>query len=465
MKKIIALCLAMLLVVSNVAVIAWAQDTITFAPVKSIKIGDTLRGKFQYQGATAGMEPCLAIPEEYGSKFYIVGGGGLFPDVPESGPVQVVYHQGKGGFAINAINIGTVQVKCYSSTSAAHAKEEPVAIYPVTIMTPTITTNVKGSYVAGDEITFSTTLEGISDSFPEGDITKLTEEYRSANIHDSDDVPFTYRAKTEIIEGSDLVAQSNVDYSQALRSTESLKFTGTGIVKIKVSYVPVYYYEEHEIDDSGKDFVAATYSPSKTITIQVTPNVENAVSDATGTKVNANMSGLALENIYKANGIDPDASDTEVVLSEGKVREADKEKLAVQAEKNGYTVTDVYEILMHVFVNGNKAAEVKENFGTITLTLQTDAKYAGQKAVVYQLHNGNEVIVHDGLTVGTDGKVSINVNKLSTFAIAVEPQDNQNAVPTGDEMNVLPWVVLMGASVIFAASMFIVGKRRKQRGK
>lgn len=93
-----------------------------------------------------------------------------------------------------------------------------------------------------------------------------------------------YQPSVEIIEGQDLVKQSNQDYSNTLKSSETLTFTGTGTVKLKVKYnqfitcnncqhATEWDKENQELIDMGYDI---TYSPEKIITIQVT---EDDVTD------------------------------------------------------------------------------------------------------------------------------------------------------------------------------------------
>ena len=92
-----------------------------------------------------------------------------------------------------------------------------------------------------------------------------------------------YQPSVEIIEGQDLVKQSNQDYSNTLKSSETLTFTGTGTVKLKVKYNQFITCDEsqHDIewdDETGEriDNGYITYSPEKIITIQVT---EDEVTD------------------------------------------------------------------------------------------------------------------------------------------------------------------------------------------
>ncbi len=86
-----------------------------------------------------------------------------------------------------------------------------------------------------------------------------------------------YQPKVEILEGQDLVAQANQDYTNTLHSSEDLIFTGTGTVKLKVTYqqfatcscmTPKYQLGGVYVPEQGTNY--QTYSPEQIITIQVT---------------------------------------------------------------------------------------------------------------------------------------------------------------------------------------------------
>lgn len=103
-----------------------------------------------------------------------------------------------------------------------------------------------------------------------------------------------YQPSVEILEGADIVSQSNQDYSNTLKSSETLTFTGTGVVKLKVKYTQfITSTSQMRWQDSGgiecngyvggvlnSEFLGYdTYSPEKVIAIYVTedgkvPNYE-----------------------------------------------------------------------------------------------------------------------------------------------------------------------------------------------
>ncbi len=93
-----------------------------------------------------------------------------------------------------------------------------------------------------------------------------------------------YMPSVEILEGKDIVSQTNQDYSNTLKSSETLSFSGTGTVKLKIKYNQFI-----TSDDTQKEWIYnendgsytwtgkyRTYSPEKIITIQVT---DDSVTD------------------------------------------------------------------------------------------------------------------------------------------------------------------------------------------
>ena len=86
-----------------------------------------------------------------------------------------------------------------------------------------------------------------------------------------------YRPTVEIIVGNDIVKQSGQDYSNTLKTSETLSFSKTGIVKLKIKY--------EQIDTAGNRhfgeiFDSRCYNPEKTVTINVTDS--NTTSIASG---------------------------------------------------------------------------------------------------------------------------------------------------------------------------------------
>ncbi|EOS81649.1 hypothetical protein C817_00378 [Dorea sp. 5-2] len=261
--------------------------------------------------------------------------------------------------------------------------------------------------------------------------------------------------------------------------TEGTQMSKDGVVTFQGSEVPkelVYNFD--------------TKNPAETTLMEVTVNL-SGVNDQTKEEVSVDTSGMDINSICKDNNVSPDKA--EIVVSQETPSKGDADKLAGEADSKGLKVTATYEILLKLFSEGNEIAEITENFGSVTLTLQAGKDYAGRKAVIFQLHNG-QVIEHDGLTVNTDGTVSITVDKFSTFAVAVSeekdstiekpgqtpgttnpPADNPKpvstdnkpkttgagSVKTGDETDIVFWMVI---SVIALGVCGFFGRKKFYRG-
>ncbi len=126
-----------------------------------------------------------------------------------------------------------------------------------------------------------------------------------------------YQPSVEIVEGQDLVKQTNQDYSNTLKSSETLTFTGTGTVKLKVKYNQFITCTEcqHVFDWDGEndeliDKGYVTYSPEKIITIQVT---DDSVTDpSSDSDTNATDQGKE----QGTDSVNPDVEDKNIDAKE-----------------------------------------------------------------------------------------------------------------------------------------------------
>ncbi|WP_289302157.1 hypothetical protein [Sporofaciens musculi] len=274
-----------------------------------------------------------------------------------------------------------------------------------------------------------------------------------------------------------IVGKSYLD--RVTLATEGAKMSKDGLVTFQGSEVPkklVYKFD--------------TKTPAETTLMEVTVNL-SGVNDQTKEEVAVDTSSMDIDSICKDNNISPD--NAEIVVSQETPSKENSDKLAGEAVSKGLKVTAIYEVLLKLFSQGNEIAQITENFGSVTLTLQAGKEYAGHKAVIFQLHNG-QVIEHDGLAVKADGTVSITVDKFSTFAVAVSEEkdttiekpgqtpgttnpptanpkpvstDNKNkttgagSVKTGDETNMVYWMVIC---VIAIGVCGFFGRKKFYRG-
>ena len=267
-KRLAKVCMMVLVLSCSLGSITQAEETISFTAVSSIKIGEELAGKIQYQNASEGMTPTIGLSKEDGESFWLTGSGGPMPVFPSNGSTNLIFQQNELGttYCGEAIKVGTVQAKCYATYDDCWQKKEPIATYPITIEEPIITTNVKETCYVGDKVQFNTKLTNVA--LKEGKLEEL-KAIADPNITGF----FTYQAKTEIIEGQNLVDSENTDYSNLLSSTEELSFTGEGNVKIKITYMPVSLLDLPDgyglTDEDGRDLSKEIYIPEKIVTIHV----------------------------------------------------------------------------------------------------------------------------------------------------------------------------------------------------
>lgn len=233
---------------------------------------------------------------------------------------------------------------------------------------------------------------------------------------------------TWTLELAAIVGKENL--SRVTLVTDGAKMSADGIVTFSGSTMPtelVYNYDTKNPAEDTPMTVHVTLTQKN-----VDDQTGNNVDDQTGKDVTVDTGDLDIDKICKENNISINAN-FEIILSQGTPSKESLDKLTQAAGKNGYSIKATYEILMSLLSDGQKVADITDNFGRIKLTFQVDASFAGQNAIVYQLHNNSQVIVHDGLTINTDGTVTITVDKFSTFAVAVKPSSNNTGKPDTDQ--------------------------------
>ena len=153
----------------------------------------------------------------------------------------------------------------------------------------------------------------------------------------------------------------------------------------------------------------------------------------------------------------------DVVLNVEPVTSGEAYDALVAAMGDG-TLAGVYEVTL--LVDGS---ERHDSFGTITLTFPVDPKWNGYNVTVWHRH-ANDGSITSETVVAADGKVSVTVTDLSTFALEVGQKAQQDVVPpqgqnqqqvsgpgsgqtlttlasTGDELPVVPAIVFAGAAL------------------
>lgn len=146
---------------------------------------------------------------------------------------------------------------------------------------------------------------------------------------------------------------------------------------------------------------------------------------------------------------------------------------ALMAAKGPGILAGMYEAVL--MVNGE---EVHSNFGSVTLTFPVDSQYNDHWATVWHYH-ANGVVTSERVVV-SNGKVSVTVTDLSTFAIEIGDKvatggegltmpvaSSASSVTalasTGDHVPFVPFSVCLGASVLVGlAIMFGRGRRSRE---
>lgn len=224
-----------------------------------------------------------------------------------------------------------------------------------------------------------------------------------------------------ILDLAEIVGKENLD--RVTLATNGAQMSADGIVTFSGSNIPAKLVYNYNTKNPTED-------TPMTVNVALTKKV---IDDQTGNDITVDTDNLDLDSIYKENGLNPDSDDIKIVLSQDNPSKENIEKLLQAVGVDGYSVASTCEFLMSLYSNGQKITDINDKFGNLSLTFQLNPSFSGKDVVVYQLHNNIEVIVHDGLTVNTDGTVEISVDKLSTFAVAVKPSSNNTGKPGADQ--------------------------------
>lgn len=319
-KKICAFILSLCLTVGMLAVAVFAQDvqkevTVRYDGPTTFKIGDKVDfddNIIYFENLDPKQEYIVPIIQsengEYLSGYRLESGAygdAPFRRIDENGCATEIVIAGGGSF----YKPGTFCYQCsyiYTPDQSFEGYDDSTPVgAPIifTIEEPVIKTNLPESVKVNDSIKLTTKLTNVNlenkdvayylnennyyindDNGPQGK-TLIDDEY-----HHYDEA--AYQPSVEILEGADIVSQSNQDYSNTLKSSETLTFTGTGTVKLKVKYTQFVTAGsqakyEHIFDDNGEwlrsEFIGYdTYSPEKIITIQVTDGTDSQYSVTKG---------------------------------------------------------------------------------------------------------------------------------------------------------------------------------------
>ncbi len=302
---------------------------------------------------------------------------------------------------------------------AAPLGDVTAIVKPITIQVeePVIQTNAPTSIQSGNTFNFTTELtntalvnkdtayyldennysKGVNEN---GNQWGMLNEDEIHKVHEP-----AYQPSVEILEGKELVSQSNQDYSNTLKSSETLAFTGTGTVKLKVKYnqfitcIDCQAVVDENYRQTGEYY---TYNPEKIITIQVT-NKAVGVTDSN--------SGIVISGDNLPNEV------TLAVKSNDKQAVKNTETALADISYNEFVAFDI------TLVDG-KGDTVQPN-GKVEVSIPLPEKYKGLNNLgVYYINSNAKAekleskIENDCITFETD--------HFSTYALVAEKEEGTN---------------------------------------
>lgn len=140
--------------------------------------------------------------------------------------------------------------------------------YTITVEEPIIQDNAPDTVKSGESINLQTELTNTALVN-----TDVAYYYDPENYYDDGTLVAdsthkrhvaAYQPMVEVIEGAELVEQTEQDYSHTLNSSEKLTFTGEGTVKLRIVYNQIVNCSCPDLDMSD-----VLYNPEKIVTIQV----------------------------------------------------------------------------------------------------------------------------------------------------------------------------------------------------
>ncbi len=185
---------------------------------------------------------------------------------------------------------------------------EPIKIK---VEEPIITDNAPAAVKVGSQIQLNTELTNV------GIENEKVSKYEECIAHDQDMdwVPYediihklAYQPSVEIIDGEEIVEQSNQDYSNTLYTSETLTFNSLGTVKLKITYHQINTCGGCLLDGLVNQFNDTRYHPERVITINVTESglINDMISfsdEDTGIKLEAETGVVPPDTVMKVEEI------------------------------------------------------------------------------------------------------------------------------------------------------------------
>lgn len=297
-KKLCAAIVSLSLAGTLAAIPAMAKEPVSvrYNLPESIKIGETLpasMGEYECIAYFDHLDPSqpgiyyhTADEQDLYSMFYPSHlGEGPYASIDENGTAQAIIMftpEYQTAYAPGKLSFDFAYAYGDGSWDDAPSEDEYISVgepFTVTVEEPVIETNAPEYVKAGSTLRFTTELTNTALE------NRDTAYYLDENNYDEngwlkmDSSNFdllhkiAYLPCVEVVEGQEIVKQSEQDYSNTLHSAETLTFTGTGTVTLKVTYkqfATCWSCNSVFVSEGNPTGEYRTYNPETLITLHVT---------------------------------------------------------------------------------------------------------------------------------------------------------------------------------------------------
>ncbi len=375
--------------------------------------------------------------------------------------------------------------------------------YMITIEEPVITTNAPETVTAGSTLNLDTALTNTSlENLKTADYDN-PDNYNSIgwyldSISSDNNRHIAYKPSVTIIEGEDLVTQSNQDYSNTLTSSETLTFHKAGTVRLKISYNQYITIGKDQIEyseDGTPTGKMRVYNPEKIITIQVVDNHSSnqpvtTTDEGTGIKLEAAPGVLPPDTVIKAEQVQEGgnfviinnalqttsdkwvAYDISLLSNNAEIQPSGKVTVSIPRPR-GLNMNKM--VLYHVAEDGTLTQipfvldGTKDNllfetdhFSLYAVVEKRDSSEpsspASSPSIDATVSTGASSIPGNDTTT-SEAVSSIPGNSAATSETASNAPGNDNVPKTGGESHVLIFVVLIIVSACALLLVFIINKK------
>lgn len=217
---------------------------ITHTYPKTMKVGEVF--KEEYYVNVFGLDPnewgvcggASGFPIYRNGYWHLGGyGGGAMYNADENGRILKEFNSDWMTYKPGEVSV-EVKFSCYADEFDRYETRKYIAA-TIIVEEPIITHNAPKKVKVGDTVDFKTA------------ITNTAYENKKQSDYYHLWSPVFYVPSVQVIEGEGLVEQGAQDYTNTLQTLEKLSFTGSGTVKLKISYMPTVYkvYGPDEIKD------------------------------------------------------------------------------------------------------------------------------------------------------------------------------------------------------------------------